>query len=90
LLHDQFDVLALQAFLVNLLTIIIVVLFLLVVVIVIVVMVVFDGLSFAVVVAGVGVSFRLDDLLSCGSLSLGVEVLNLGLAEDAMNGSVLF
>jgi hypothetical protein len=78
LLHDELNILALKTLLVNLLSIIIVILVLLGVAAV-------DGLALAVVVAGVGVCLSLDDLLGGGGLSLGVEVLDLGLAEDAVD-----
>lgn len=77
LLHDELDVLALKSLFVNLLSIIIVILVLLGVAAI-------NGLTLAVVVAGVGVCLGLDNLLGGGGLSLGVEVLDLGLAEDAV------
>jgi hypothetical protein len=84
LLHNQFDVLALQARFIDLLAIIfILLLFVVMVMIVIMVVVMVNGLSFSVVVAGVRISLGLDNLLGSGCLSLGVEILNLGLAEDA-------
>lgn len=89
MLHDQFDVLALQTLLVDLLTIILFLFILVVVVMAFMVVVVLDGLSFAVVVASVRV-LASNDLLSSGSLSLGVEILDLSLAEDAKGMSAEF
>ena len=89
MLHDKLDVLALEARVVDLLVVILL-LFLL--------LLVFNSLALAVVVVVivvvvmasvvVGLSLGLSELLSGGSLSLGVQVLNLGLTEDAGAGSV--
>lgn len=81
LLHDQLDVLGLEAGLVDLLAVILLLLLLLLL----------DGrrLALAVVVALVVValvltgSLGLSELLGSGSLGSGVQVLDLGLTEDA-------
>ena len=86
LLHDELDVLGLKARVVNLLIVILLLLL---------VLLVLDSLALAlaglvaVVVAGVvvGCGLGLSKLLGGGSLSLGVEVLDLGLTEDAGAGS---
>ena len=78
MLHDKLDVLGLKTGVVDLFAIILFFLLLLL-----------NGLALAVVVvvvmAGVVVSsvFSIGELLGSGSLSLGVQVLNLSLAEDA-------
>jgi hypothetical protein len=80
LCHDELNVLGLKASLINLLTIIFLFLFLLILL---------GGLALAenlllVVVTGVVAgSLGGSELLSGGSLGLGVQVLNLGLTEDA-------
>lgn len=85
MLHDELDVLALKARVVDLLVVILF-LFLL--------LLVLDSLALSVVVVVVmasvvvGLSLRLSELLGGGSLGLGVQVLNLGLTEDASAGSV--
>lgn len=86
LLHDKLNVLALEARVVNLF--VIVLLFLLLLVLGSFALAL-AGLV-AVVVAGVvvGVSLGLGELLGGGSLGLGVQVLDLGLTEDAGAGSV--
>ena len=88
LLHDKLDVLGLKTRVIDLLTVILLLLgllldLLLLAVSVVVVVVVI------VVVAGVVVTLLLSlgELLGGGSLSLGVQVLNLGLTEDADAGS---
>lgn len=77
--HDQLDILGLKAGLIDLLTIILLILLLILGL---------GGLALAenllvvvtgVVTCGLGGS----ELLSGGSLGLGVQVLNLGLTEDA-------
>lgn len=82
--HDQLDILGLKVGLVNLLTIILLILLLILGL---------GGLGLAenllvvvtgVVAGGLGGS----ELLGGGSLSLGVQVLNLGLTEDAESVSV--
>lgn len=79
LLHDQFDVLRLKSRVVDLLAVVLLLFLLL-----------FDSLALAVVVvvvvSGVVVSTGLGGgkLLGCRSLGLRVQVLDLGLAEDAM------
>jgi hypothetical protein len=50
----------------------------------IMVVVVVVAFSFAVIMASVGISIGASELLSSGSLSLRVEVLDLGLAKDAI------
>ena len=81
MLHDQLNVLVLETICINCLFIL---LFVLLVVVVVMIMVMIVTLSFAVVVASVGIDLSAGELLSCGSLSLGVEVFNLSLAEDAV------
>lgn len=78
--HDELDVLGLKAGLINLLTIILLILLL----------ILLGGLALAedllliVVVAGVVTSgLGGSELLSSRGLGLGVQVLNLGLTEDA-------
>ena len=82
--HDQLDILGLKVGLVNLLTIILLILLLILGL---------GGLGLAenllvvvtgVVAGGLGGS----ELLGGGSLGLGVQVLNLGLTEDAESVSV--
>ena len=78
--HDKLDILCLEASVVNLLAVILLFLLLLG-------LAALDSLALvAVVVAGVvtGGSLLCCELLSCRSLCLRVEVLNLGLAEDAV------
>lgn len=75
LLHDKLNVLALKALLVDFLIVVVVIILLRVAGV--------NGLALAMVVTCVRVLLLLDDLLGCGGLSLGVEVLDLGLAEDA-------
>lgn len=85
--HDQLDVLSLETGLVNLLTIILLLFLLglslgglaLAVVVVMVVVVVVTG----VLTGSLGGS----QLLGGGSLGLGIQVLNLGLSEDARQES---
>lgn len=78
-MHNELDVLGLKTGVVDLFAIILFFLLLLL-----------NSLALAVVVvvvmAGVVVSSVLSvgELLGCGSLSLGVQVLNLSLAEDAV------
>lgn len=87
LLHDELNVPAFQAVLVNHFIVVVVV----VIVVILLGVTSVDGLALAVavagvavVVAGVCVCLGLDDLLGGGSLGLGVEVLDLGLAKDAV------
>jgi hypothetical protein len=84
LCHDQLDILGLEARLVNLLTIILLILLLILDL---------GGLALtenllvvvtSVVTGGLGGS----ELLSGRSLGLGVQVLNLGLTEDAIRALV--
>jgi hypothetical protein len=85
LCHNQLDILGLKVGLVNLLTIILLILLLILSL---------GGLGLAenlllVVVTGVVASgLGGSELLSGGSLGLGVQVLNLGLTEDARSVSV--
>jgi hypothetical protein len=84
--HDQLNILVLKTSSIDLLSIILV--------IVLLVITSIDGLALAVVVtwvimAGVVMSrvvvaFGSSQLLSSGSLGLGVEILDLGLSEDAV------
>lgn len=84
LLHDKLNVLALETGVINLLVIVLLLFLLLVL----------DGLALGglvtVVVASVvvGLGLGLSKLLGGGGLGLGVEVLDLGLTEDAGAGSV--
>jgi hypothetical protein len=82
LCHDELNILGLKTSLVNFLTIILLLLLL----------ILHRGLALAedlllvVVVTGVVAgSLRGSELLSGGGLGLGVQVLNLGLTEDAVN-----
>ena len=82
--HNELDILGLKVGLINLLTIILLILLLIVGL---------GGLGLAenllVVVTGVVASgLGGSELLSGGSLGLGVQVLNLGLTEDAKSFSV--
>ena len=84
LCHNELDILGLKVGLINLLTIILLILLLIVGL---------GGLGLAenllVVVTGVVASgLGGSELLSGGSLGLGVQVLNLGLTEDAKSFSV--
>jgi len=74
LLHNELDILALEALLIDLLVIVVFLLLLGIAGV--------NSLALAVVVARVGVCLRLNHLLDSGGLCLGVEVLNLGLTED--------
>jgi hypothetical protein len=89
LLHDELNVLGLKTRVIDLLLVFLVFLLLFVVV-----LLVLDGLALAlvvmvVVVAGVVVrsGLSLGELLGSGSLGLGVQVLDLGLTENAGAGS---
>ena len=86
LLHDKLDVLGLKTRVIDLLTVILLLLDLLLDLLLLAVSVV---VVVVVVVAGVVVTLLLSlgELLGGGSLSLGVQVLNLGLTEDADAGS---
>ena len=80
--HDELDVLCLQTGVIDLLTVVLFLLGLLT-------SITLDGLALVgalggVVVAGVLVGRLCGELLSSGCLSLGVQVLNLGLTEDAV------
>lgn len=89
LLHDELNVLGLKTRVIDLLVVILFLLVLLLALnslaLALVVMVV------VVIVAGVvvGSLLSLGELLGSGSLGLGVQVLNLGLTEDAGAGSAL-
>ena len=86
--HDELDVLGLKTGVIDLLTVILLLLGLLLDLLLLAVSV---GVVVVVivVVAGVAVTLLLSlgELLGGGSLSLGVEVLDLGLTEDAGAGS---
>ena len=86
LLHDKLDVLGLKTRVIDLLTVILLLLGLLLDLLLLAVSVV---VVVVVVVAGVVVTLLLSlgELLGGGSLSLGVQVLDLGLTEDADAGS---
>ncbi len=84
--HNQLNILVLKSRSINLLSIILVILFLVVASL--------DGLALTVVVgvvvtrvvvAGVVVGLLSSELLSSGCLGLGVEILDLGLAEDTLS-----
>jgi hypothetical protein len=87
LLHNKLNVLGLESRVIDLLAVILLLLIFLLLL---------DGLALVVTVVVVmvvtsvvvGLSLGLGELLSGGSLSLGVQVLDLGLAEDAGAGSV--
>jgi hypothetical protein len=89
LLHDQFDVFALQSRLINLFTIILILVLLLIVACL-------NGLALAVsagamVMTSVLVNFAgLNDLVGGVGLRLGVEILNFGLSEDALVSLVMY
>jgi hypothetical protein len=82
LCHDELDVLGLKTSVVDLLAVVLFLLNLLLAL---------NGLALVaivgVVVAGVVVGGLLGELLGGGCLSLGVEVLDLGLTEDATYSS---
>ena len=85
LLHDKLDVLGLKTRVIDLLTVVLLLdllldLLLLAVSVVVVVVVVVAGVVVALLLS-------LGELLGGGSLSLGVQVLDLGLTEDADAGS---
>lgn len=81
LLHHKLNVLALQTSLIDLLAIILFLLFFFLSFSSV------NGLALAVVVAGMLSSFSSGELLGGSGLRLGVEVLDLGFAEDAMECS---
>jgi hypothetical protein len=76
-LHHKLDIFALQAALIDFLAVILLLLFLLGFSRV-------NGLALAVVVASVFGGFCGSELLGGGGLRLGVEVLDLGFTEDAV------
>jgi hypothetical protein len=86
LLHDKLNVLGLETRVIDLLAI----------VLLLVLLLLLDGLALVVTVVVVvvvtsvvvGLSLGLGELLSGGSLGLGVQVLDLGLTKDAGAGSV--
>jgi uncharacterized membrane protein YdfJ with MMPL/SSD domain len=84
LCHNELDVLGLKAILVNLLTIILLFLFLL---IILGSLALAENLLLVVVTGVVTGSLGGSELLGSGSLGLGVQVLNLGLTEDAKRGN---
>jgi hypothetical protein len=88
--HDQLNILVLKTLGINFLSVILVVILLSILnclalaVVVVVVVVVTGVIVSSVVMSSVVVGVSSSQLLGCGSLSLGVKVLNLSLTEDTV------
>ena len=84
--HDEFNILVLETFSINLLSIVLLIILLIIAgldLLALAVGVAVGGVVVArVVMSGVIVLLLGSELLSSGSLSLGVEILNLGLTKD--------